>query len=45
MKTTPIAEWLVRVNTERPHDHPDDFTSEADGEFHYAHKHTPPEAG
>jgi len=32
------AEWVVWFNTERPHEHLDDFTPEAVEKLHYDHR-------
>jgi len=39
------AQWVVWFNTERPHEHLDDFTPEAVEKLHYDHRHALPEAG
>ena len=39
------GEWVHWFNTERPHEHLDDFTPEAVENLHYAHKNSLPEAG
>jgi putative transposase len=39
------AEWVQWFNTERPHEHLDDFTPEAAEQLHYAHRNALPEAG
>jgi putative transposase len=39
------AEWVQWFNTERPHEHLDDFTPEAAEQLHYAHRNALPKAG
>jgi putative transposase len=39
------AEWVLWFNTERPHEHLDDFTPQAAEKLHYDHKRSLPEAG
>ena len=39
------GEWVHWFNTERPHEHLDDFTPEAVEKLHYAHRSSLPEAG
>lgn len=39
------AEWVVWFNTERPHEHLDDFTPETIEKLHYDHKRPLPKAG
>ena len=39
------AEWVVWLNTERPHEYLDDFTPEAAERFHYDHRRAPTMAG
>jgi putative transposase len=39
------AEWVIWFNTERPHEHLDDFTPEAVEKLHYDHRRALPQAG